>query len=43
MKIVIVSPAYPLRGGIANFTAQLYKELISNNEASASREASSCG
>ncbi len=34
MKIVIVSPAYPLRGGIANFTAQLYKELISNNEVS---------
>jgi len=27
MKIVIVSPAYPLRGGIANFTAQLYQEL----------------
>ncbi len=32
MKIVIVSPAYPLRGGIANFTAQLYQELIKNNE-----------
>jgi len=31
MKIVIVSPAYPLRGGIANFTAQLYKELIITN------------
>jgi glycosyltransferase involved in cell wall biosynthesis len=34
MKIVIVSPAYPLRGGIANFTAQLYKELINDNEVS---------
>lgn len=32
MKIVIVSPAYPLRGGIANFTAQFYKELIDYNE-----------
>jgi glycosyltransferase involved in cell wall biosynthesis len=32
MKIVIVSPAYPLRGGIANFTAQLYQELIKENE-----------
>lgn len=32
MKIVIVSPAYPLRGGIANFTAQLYAELIKNNQ-----------
>jgi glycosyltransferase involved in cell wall biosynthesis len=32
MKIVIVSPAYPLRGGIANFTAQLYKELSKEHE-----------
>lgn len=32
MKIVIISPAYPLRGGIANFTAQLYKELIIDNQ-----------
>lgn len=32
MKIVIVSPAYPLRGGIANFTAQLYQELSKDNE-----------
>ena len=27
MKITIVSPAYPLRGGIAHFTGLLYKEL----------------
>ncbi|MEO8233753.1 MAG: glycosyltransferase [Ignavibacteriota bacterium] len=32
MKIVIVSPAYPLRGGIANFTAQLYQELSKSND-----------
>lgn len=32
MKIIIVSPAYPLRGGIANFTAQLYQDLSPNNE-----------
>lgn len=32
MKVVIVSPAYPLRGGIADFTAQLYLELSKNNE-----------
>ena len=32
MKIVIVSPAYPLRGGIANFTAQLYQELSLEHE-----------
>ena len=27
MKITIVSPAYPYRGGIANFTSMLYREL----------------
>lgn len=32
MKIVIISPAYPLRGGIANFAAQLYQELSKQNE-----------
>lgn len=34
MKIVIVSPAYPLRGGIANFASQLYQELSKENEVS---------
>lgn len=34
MKIVIVSPAYPLRGGIADFAAQLYLELSKENEVS---------
>lgn len=32
MKITIVSPAYPLRGGIAHFTGQLYKELIQDHD-----------
>lgn len=32
MKITIISPAYPLRGGIAHFTGQLYKELRKNNQ-----------
>lgn len=32
MKIVIVSPAYPLRGGIANFAAQLHQELSKSND-----------
>lgn len=32
MKITIVSPAYPLRGGIAHFTGQLYKELIKEHD-----------
>lgn len=34
MKIVIVSPAYPLRGGIANFTSQLYHELSKEHQVS---------
>lgn len=34
MKIIIVSPAYPLRGGIANFASQLYQELSKENEVS---------
>ena len=34
MKIVIVSPAFPLRGGIADFAAQLYIELAKENEVS---------
>ena len=28
MKVIIVSPAYPLRGGIAESTELLYKEYI---------------
>ncbi len=32
MKIVIVSPAYPLRGGIAHSAGLLYKELSKNND-----------
>ncbi len=32
MKIVIVSPAYPYRGGIAGFTGQLFDELIKEHE-----------
>jgi len=32
MKITIVSPAYPLRGGIANFTGLLYRQLTKENE-----------
>jgi glycosyltransferase involved in cell wall biosynthesis len=32
MKITIISPAYPLRGGIANFTGLLYRQLIKENE-----------
>lgn len=31
MKIVILSTAYPLRGGIAHFVGLLYKELVNNN------------
>lgn len=30
-KIIILGPAYPFRGGIANFTDSLYQELIKNN------------
>ena len=32
MKIVIVSPAYPLRGGIAHSAVLLYKELTKEHE-----------
>lgn len=32
MKIVIVSPAYPLRGGIAHSAGLLFKELAKNHE-----------
>ena len=32
MKITILSPSYPFRGGIANFTDLLYSELKKNNE-----------
>ncbi len=32
MKIVIISAAYPLRGGIAHFASSLYKELITNHQ-----------
>jgi glycosyltransferase involved in cell wall biosynthesis len=32
MKIIILSTAYPLRGGIAHFIGLLYKELIKTNE-----------
>ena len=32
MKITILSPAYPLRGGIANFAGSLYSELINRND-----------
>lgn len=32
MKIVILSTAYPLRGGIAHFVGLLFKELIKNHE-----------
>ncbi len=32
MKIVIVSPAYPLRGGIAHSAGLLYKELAKEHE-----------
>lgn len=31
MKIIILSTAYPLRGGIAHFVGLLYKELIKEN------------
>ena len=31
MKITIVSPAYPLRGGIANFAGSLFNELDKEN------------
>ncbi|MGD1006603.1 MAG: glycosyltransferase [Ignavibacteriaceae bacterium] len=32
MKIIILSTAYPLRGGIAHFIGLLYKELVKTNE-----------
>lgn len=32
MKIIILSTAYPLRGGIAHFVGLLYKELIKEND-----------
>ncbi len=32
MKITIISPAYPLRGGIANFTGLLYRQLEKGNK-----------
>lgn len=32
MKITIISAAFPLRGGIAAFTSQLYKELSQSDE-----------
>lgn len=32
MKIIILSPSYPFRGGIANFTDLLYSELKKNHE-----------
>ena len=32
MKITILSPAYPLRGGIANFAGSLYNELKKEND-----------
>jgi hypothetical protein len=32
MKIVIVSSAYPLRGGIAHSAGLLYKELAKEHE-----------
>ncbi len=32
MKITILSPAYPLRGGIANFAGSLYNELSEGND-----------
>lgn len=32
MKITILSPAYPFRGGIANFTNILASELLKNND-----------
>ncbi|HED06811.1 MAG TPA: glycosyltransferase [Ignavibacteria bacterium] len=32
MNITILSPAYPLRGGIANFAGSLYNELIKEND-----------
>lgn len=32
MKILIISPAKPYRGGIANFTEQLYNELSSGSD-----------
>ncbi len=31
MKIIIIGPAYPYRGGIAHFTGLLYKNLIKRN------------
>ena len=34
MKIIIVSAAFPYRGGIAHFTQMLYNELIKNHEVS---------
>ena len=34
MKITIVSPAYPYRGGIANFTSLLYRELEKEHDVS---------
>jgi D-inositol-3-phosphate glycosyltransferase len=33
MKIIILSTAYPLRGGIAHFVGLLYKELAKTNDA----------
>ncbi len=35
MKIVIVSPFYPFRGGLAQLNARLFTELSKNNEAKA--------
>ena len=32
MKIIILSTAYPLRGGIAHFVGLLYKQLLQENE-----------
>lgn len=32
MKIIILSPAYPLRGGIAHFAGLLFKELSKHHE-----------
>lgn len=35
MKIAILSPFYPYRGGLAQFNAHLYKEMIKRNEVKA--------
>ena len=30
MKLILVGPVYPYRGGIAHYTTMLYRELVAS-------------